>query len=181
MIVASGTRRGSALSTPSTSVQMWISSASSRFPTIEPVKSLPLRPSVVCCPCASRAMKPVTTSVSSPGFSRERFADDSVHRTIGPSGPQSTTIRSRASIQRTPLRRPRCARYVEKIRVDQISPKPTIRSRSDAGAPRITLTVCSRPAISAQSASISASRSDAASGSSSAAAMTAWRSLSAAS
>ena len=50
MTLASGTRRGSALSTPSTSVQMWISSASSSAPKIEPEKSLPLRPSVVCRP-----------------------------------------------------------------------------------------------------------------------------------
>ena len=50
MTFASGTRRGSALSTPSTSVQMWISSASSSAPKIEPEKSLPLRPSVVCRP-----------------------------------------------------------------------------------------------------------------------------------
>ena len=54
MTLASGTRRGSADSTPSTSVQMWISAASSSEPKIEPEKSLPLRPSVVCTPRASR-------------------------------------------------------------------------------------------------------------------------------
>ena len=64
MTLASGTRRGSALSTPSTSVQMWISSASSSAPKIEPEKSLPLRPSVVCRPFASRAMKPVMINVA---------------------------------------------------------------------------------------------------------------------
>ena len=52
MTLASGTRRGSADSTPSTSVQMWISLASSSEPKIEPEKSLPLRPSVVCTPLA---------------------------------------------------------------------------------------------------------------------------------
>ena len=60
---ASGTSRGSALSTPSTSVQITISPASSSEPKIEAEKSLPLRPSVVCSPCVSVAMNPVTTSV----------------------------------------------------------------------------------------------------------------------
>ena len=54
MTLASGTRRGSADSTPSTSVQMWISVASSSEPKIDPEKSLPLRPSVVCTPRLSR-------------------------------------------------------------------------------------------------------------------------------
>ena len=63
MTWASGTRRGSADSTPSTSVQMWISAASSSAPKIEAEKSLPLRPSVVCTPAAVAAMKPVMTSV----------------------------------------------------------------------------------------------------------------------
>ena len=58
MTFASGTRRGSADNTPSTSVQMWISLASSSEPKIEPEKSLPLRPSVVCTPCRFEAMKP---------------------------------------------------------------------------------------------------------------------------
>ncbi len=56
MICASGTRRGSADSTPSTSVQMWISLAASSAPKIEAEKSLPLRPSVVWMPAASLAM-----------------------------------------------------------------------------------------------------------------------------
>ena len=63
MTVASGTRRGSADSTPSTSVQMWISLASSSAPKMEPEKSLPLRPSVVCTPRRSEATKPVMMSV----------------------------------------------------------------------------------------------------------------------
>ena len=63
MTVASGTRRGSADSTPSTSVQMWISEASSSAPKIEAEKSLPLRPSVVRTPRRSEAMKPVMMSV----------------------------------------------------------------------------------------------------------------------
>ena len=50
MTCASGTRRGSADSTPSTSVQIWISAASSSAPKIEAEKSLPLRPSVVWMP-----------------------------------------------------------------------------------------------------------------------------------
>ena len=47
MTCASGTLRGSAESTPSTSVQMMISWAASSAPKMEPEKSLPLRPSVV--------------------------------------------------------------------------------------------------------------------------------------
>ena len=47
MIAASGTRFGSALITPSTSVQMMMSEASSSAPTMDAEKSLPLRPSVV--------------------------------------------------------------------------------------------------------------------------------------
>ncbi len=63
MTVASGTRRGSADNTPSTSVQMTISDESSNAPKMEPEKSLPLRPSVVCTPFGREAMKPVMTSV----------------------------------------------------------------------------------------------------------------------
>ena len=63
MTCASGTRRGSALSTPSTSVQMTISAASSSAPKIEAEKSLPLRPSVVCSPWVSVATNPVITTV----------------------------------------------------------------------------------------------------------------------
>ena len=109
MTLASGTSRGSALSTPSTSVQMWISSASSSAPKIEPEKSLPLRPSVVCKPFASRAMKPVMISVAaSRGAMRSALACDTSQRTAGPSGPHSTDTTSRASIQWTlPARRPR--------------------------------------------------------------------------
>ena len=64
MTVASGTRRGSALSTPSTSVQMTISDASSSAPKIDAEKSLPFRPRVVCSPSRVRAMKPVMMSVA---------------------------------------------------------------------------------------------------------------------
>ena len=63
MTVASGTRRGSAESTPSTSVQMSISVAPSNAPKMEAEKSLPFRPSVVGTPRRSTAMKPVMTSV----------------------------------------------------------------------------------------------------------------------
>ena len=91
MTVASGTRRGSALSTPSTSVQMTISDASSSAPKIDPEKSLPLRPSVVCSPSRVRAMKPVMTSVAlAPfGMTRSALARDSCHRMLGPSGASS--------------------------------------------------------------------------------------------
>ncbi len=81
MMVASGTRRGSADSTPSTSVQMWISFASSSAPKIEPEKSLPLRPRVVCTPRPSEAMNPVMMSVpsKSAGTCSAMFARDSDH------------------------------------------------------------------------------------------------------
>ena len=102
MTLASGTRRGSADSTPSTSVQMWISLASSSEPKIEPEKSLPLRPSVVCTPRRSRgdeagddqrALEAVATGTSAASLAR-----DSSHCTAGPSGPHSTTTAWRASI-----------------------------------------------------------------------------------
>ena len=111
--LASGTRRGSALSTPSTSVQITISSASSRSPKIDAEKSLPFRPSVVCSPSAVRAMNPVMTSVASMscGITCFAFARDSSQRTLGPSGLQSTRTMSRASTQITlPGRFPRAAR-----------------------------------------------------------------------
>jgi hypothetical protein len=53
---ASGTMRGSALITPSTSVQIWISAAPSAAPKIAAEKSLPPRPSVVMLPAASFPM-----------------------------------------------------------------------------------------------------------------------------
>ena len=108
MIVASGTRRGSALSTPSTSVQITISAASSKAPKIEAEKSLPSRPSVVCSPSRVRAMKPVMMSVTSgsPGMIRAAFARDSGQRTLGPSGAGSTSTMSRASIQSNAARPP---------------------------------------------------------------------------
>ncbi len=123
---AFGTRRGSAESTPSTSVQMWISAASSSAPKIEPEKSLPLRPSVVWMPSRVRAMKPVMISapVKSGATSRLMAAVEGSHSTAGPSEAHSTTTHRRASIQRTgaPLAPRRCARYRANSDVDQISP-----------------------------------------------------------
>ena len=125
MTCASGTRRGSADSTPSTSVQMWISAASSRLPKMEAEKSLPLRPSVVCTPCGSAAMKPVMTSVpSKPSSTAARIRSrEASHRTIGPNGPRSTTTTPRASSHRvSPPRTARAAWTSLNKRVDQISP-----------------------------------------------------------
>ena len=113
MTVASGTRRGSALSTPSTSVQITISSASSKSPKIDAEKSLPFLPSVVCRPSAVRAMKPVMTSVASMsrGITCRALARESSQRTLGPSALQSTRTMSRASTQMTrPGLWPRAAR-----------------------------------------------------------------------
>ncbi len=110
MTVASGTRRGSADSTPSTSVQMMISAASSSAPKIEPEKSLPLRPSVVCTPRRSWAMKPVMISVPVKSGRHQR---GEVARATpptarpGPSEPHSTTTTRRASIHCTAPARPR--------------------------------------------------------------------------
>ncbi len=125
MTWASGTSRGSALSTPSTSVQITISPASSSEPKIDAEKSLPLRPSVVCRPWVSVAMKPVTTSVP-----RKSGADLGVQvgarlvpADAGPSGPHSTSSARRASSHWTrPLDWPRRRSSRSKIRVDQISP-----------------------------------------------------------
>ncbi len=125
MMVASGTRRGSADSTPSTSVQMVICCASSNAPKIEPEKSLPLRPRVVCTPRRSEAMKPVMirVPVKSAGTCSAVFARDSGHWMPGPSGPHSTTTMRRASTQRTgPGRPPRSSKKRWNSLVDQISP-----------------------------------------------------------
>ncbi len=108
MTLASGTRRGSADSTPSTSVQIWISAAASSAPKMEPEKSLPLRPRVVCTPLRLEAMKPVMISVPSKSAptSRSVFSCDSDHCTAGPSEPHSTTTTRRASTHTVlPLRR----------------------------------------------------------------------------
>ena len=80
-------------STPSTSVQITISPASSSEPKIEAEKSLPLRPSVVCRPWVSVAMKPVMTTVpsNSGGSAACRLARERSQRTPGPSGPHSTS------------------------------------------------------------------------------------------
>ncbi len=126
MTVASGTRRGSADITPSTSVQIWISAAPSSAPKIEAEKSLPLRPSVVCTPRASAAMKPVMTSVpwQSAGTSAGELAP-ATQATGCPvrAGPTPTTITRRASSQVTgPGRRARSAKKRWNRRVDQISP-----------------------------------------------------------
>ena len=126
MTLASGTRRGSADSTPSTSVQMWISAASSSEPKIEPEKSLPLRPSVVCTPRRSEATKPVMIkraieAADQPAPSASR----AIHPTArpGPSGPHSTTTHWRASIHFTaPGRLARASKNSRNSLVDQISP-----------------------------------------------------------
>ena len=125
MTWALGTRRGSADSTPSTSVQMMISAAPSSAPNIDPEKSLPLRPSVVCMPPVVVAMNPVTISrpVKPEGTSRLKFCSLTDHCTAGPRGPHSTMTTSRASTQRTvPGMRPRSRRKWVNRRVDQISP-----------------------------------------------------------
>ena len=61
MTLASGTRRGSALKTPQTSVQIVISNAFNNFPKIDAVKSLPSLFKVVATPNGVDATKPVIT------------------------------------------------------------------------------------------------------------------------
>ena len=104
MTVAPGARRGSALSTPSTSVQMMISPALSRSPKMAPEKSLPLRPSVVCSPCSSRATKPGAISMIGPSRGRPAtpaLARDASHCTAGPRAPCWMRMISRESIHST--------------------------------------------------------------------------------
>ena len=125
MTVASGTRRGSADSTPSTSVQMWISDAPSSAPKMEAEKSLPFRPRVVCTPRRSEAMNPVMIRVplKSAGTRAARLARDSAHWMPGPNGPHSATTTRRASSHCTaPGRRARSSKKRSNSRVDQISP-----------------------------------------------------------
>ena len=61
---------GSAVSMPSTSVQIWISSAPMPAPTMEAVKSDPPRPSVVVTPSSVEPMKPPITTTASLGQRR---------------------------------------------------------------------------------------------------------------
>ena len=168
MIVASGTRRGSALSTPSTSVQMTISDASSSAPKIEAEKSLPLRPSVVCRP--SRVARDEAGDDERHGSDR-RGLGDRRWRGTPPRGRWAQAapgrlrrcLARRSSGRRRDVGRGAC-RYVAKSRVDQISPNPATRSRTTGDATRIRRTVCRMPAMSRQSA-MSASTYSPASGS----------------
>src|SRR5882672_5558245 len=61
---ADGTALGSALNTPSTSVQISIADAPSAAPTIAAVQSDPFLPIVVVRPPSVRPMNPVTTGTS---------------------------------------------------------------------------------------------------------------------
>jgi len=63
MVRASGTMRGSAVITPSTSVQIQTSCAGSVRPRIAAVRSLLPRPSVVVAPSGVEPIKPVTTGI----------------------------------------------------------------------------------------------------------------------
>ena len=157
--VASGTRRGSALSTPSTSVQMWISTASSRSPKIDAEKSLPLRPSVVCRPCGSRAMKPVMISVAA-----ALGADGSAARVGARRRP--TARSGRAALHSTshdvarvdPLHARRAGRGRQEAREE--ARRPDLAEADDqvarvAEADRVSRTACRMLAMSRQSASSS--------------------------
>jgi hypothetical protein len=160
MTVASGTRRGSALNTPSTSVQMWISEAFSTSPKIDAEKSEPLRPSVVCTPSGVRAMKPgmIRVSLDSAGISAAARCRDTGHCTPGPSGPQCTWTTSRASSQRTVPRLPREARLLANSRVDHSSPYPATTSRVSGVADPAAATARRRCSMSAASASNAAAK-----------------------
>ncbi len=92
---------------------------------MEPEKSLPLRPSVVCRPLVVVAMNPVTMSRPTKlgGTSFARFAVLTAHCTAGPNEPHSMMMTSRASIQMTsPGVRWRARKYGANKRVDHISP-----------------------------------------------------------
>ncbi|OQC73718.1 MAG: hypothetical protein BWX44_01351 [Spirochaetes bacterium ADurb.Bin001] len=65
MTNASGTARGSAVIIPSTSVHIWISSASRQAAKMLAVKSDPPRPRVVVIPSIVEAINPVTTAICS--------------------------------------------------------------------------------------------------------------------
>ncbi len=98
-----------------------------------PEKSLPLRPSVVCTPLAFGAMKPVmmSVSVSSRATAPPRRWRDPPTARPGRAGPHCTSTMSRASTQRTVLRRPRdcegCARTDVRTTVRQYPRTPTSR------------------------------------------------------
>ena len=108
-----------------------------------------MRPSVVCTPRGSLAMKPVITSVRGGACLRQPAARCSCccglcHCTAGPSGPHSTVTQRRASIHCTP-RAPRAAAdSAEQPRRPDLA-KPAHRSRTVCAAERMMLVVCSTP------------------------------------
>ena len=113
-VTASGTRRGFALITPSTSVQIWISSASRSAANIDALKSLPFRPSVVATPSDVDATNPVTTSVRTTA----RLTTDSTHP-CEPARPPTQLMEPQRRVRR-------------RVRRARSASRPTHAARPDA-------------------------------------------------
>ena len=167
---ASGTASGSAVRTPSTSVQISTSSAPSIEPRRVAVKSDAPRPSVVVSPFAVEAMNPVTTGIpASPGSRARTSFRDLCRSTRAP--PKRVSVRSNSlastSTAATPWERMHAATSIE----ERSSPKESIQSRvRRVHSPRSWTPLARR-----RRSSIAASRRKARPGASSAGAR-AWRS-----
>ena len=130
MTLAPGTTRGSTVIIPSTSVQIWISSAGRRAPTIDALKSEPPRPSVVETPFRVAPMKPETTgtapfSTMGSTISRTRAPVSSMRGCARPKLSSVTTTR-RASSAVAGV--PAASRAAATISQDARSPIPEMAS-----------------------------------------------------
>ena len=173
---ASGTTDGSAVMTPSTSVQIWISSAPTPAPAMEALKSEPPRPSVDGRPSAVRAMNPpITATRPAAACGRTRRPSRSF---VGPNrgaasvNRSSVTSTSRASTWTASMPRWRSSRVITTLEMrspceraasvsrGRVRPSPaasaaSVRSSSSQWAS----TRVSRPAASATTGAAAASRS----------------------
>ena len=92
MFLASPTTLGSAVITPSVSVQICASSADSAAARSVAVKSLPLRPTVVTSPASFLPMNPVTIGTSSFGSAENAFVTRSSKPGNGRARPNAESV-----------------------------------------------------------------------------------------
>ena len=159
---ASSTSRGSAVSTPSTSVQISMRSAPRAAPRRLAVRSDPPRPSVVGRPSASAPVKPGTTSTTPGRAAAAARICSAVARSSTLAAPKAESVRTSASASAACASTPR-ARSADAMRTAEArSPWPSIRSVArglaspNAAMPRST---SARRAWSASSSAITSGRS----------------------
>jgi len=137
---AEATRRGSALIKPSTSVQIWISSASSAIPSTAAVVSEPPRPSVVVCPSRLAPMNPPTIGRAPRVRSGVRQASH-CSRTRGGSGvaaPKRSSVATSCCGSTRSAGKPSSTKAASTMRAESLSPWARTRSRTlGVPSPRI--------------------------------------------